>query len=54
MQYSERNPIELETDYPYVAQDGKCAYNKSKGVVSAKGYSHVPQFDPDQLKAAIA
>ena len=45
MRYSESNPIELEADYPYVAQDGVCNYDKSKGAVSAKSYSSVTAND---------
>ena len=52
--YTERNPLETEGDYPYVAQDAKCAYDKSKGVVGATTYTSVTQNSPDQLKAAIA
>jgi cathepsin L len=54
MGYSFENPIELESDYPYVAQDGKCTYDRSKGVVSAKSYTNVTPNSSAQLKAAIA
>ena len=54
LRYSERHPMETETDYPYVPKNGACKYDKSKGVVSAKSYSKVKKHDSDQLKAAIA
>ena len=52
--YTERHPLETEADYPYVAQNAKCTYDKSKGVVGAKSYSSVTANNPAQLKAAIA
>ena len=52
--YTDRNPQETEVDFPYVAQDSKCAYDKSKGVVGAITYASITQNSPDLLKAAIA
>jgi len=52
--YTEKHPLETESDYPYVAQNAKCTYDKSKGVVGATTYASVTQKNPDQLKAAIA
>ena len=52
--YTEKHPLETESDYSYVAQNAKCTYDKSKGVVGATTYASVTQKNPDQLKAAIA
>lgn len=35
MEWTETHPLELEKDYPYVAKDRTCNYNKAKGVVKA-------------------
>ena len=53
MKYSETHPLETEKDYPYVSKDGKCSYDKSKGVVAAKSYNSVTKNSPSQLKAAL-
>lgn len=45
--YTERHPLETEQDYPYVAQDAKCTYDKSKGVVKATTYASVKTNSPD-------
>jgi C1A family cysteine protease len=52
--YTERHPLETEANYPYVAQGGKCAYNKSKGAVKATTYANVKANSPADLKAALA
>lgn len=31
--YAEDHGIESETNYPYTAKDGTCAYSSSKGLV---------------------
>jgi C1A family cysteine protease len=52
--YAERHPLETEADYPYAPVDGKCQYNKSKGVVKVTKYSNIKANSPADLKAAIA
>ena len=52
--YTERNPLELESEYPYTAVGGKCQYTASKGVGKVKSYTNVPKNSPAQLQAAIA
>lgn len=45
---------ELESDYPYTAKDGTCAYDASKGVVQVTEWSWVmPRQSSDALKAAL-
>jgi len=53
-QYIEKNPLELESDYPYTAVDGTCKYATSKGVGKVAGFVDVTPKSSDQLKAAIA
>jgi len=51
--YAETHPLETETDYPYVAKTGTCAYDKSKGAVSVSSFKQVGQFSSANLLAAI-
>jgi len=51
--YAEKNPIELLEDYPYVAKDETCKYDKSKGKVSVTSYVNVKVDSVSQLKAAL-
>jgi len=53
VEYSAKNGLELETDYPYTARDGDCQYNKNKAVKVATGYQFVTANSTDQLKAAL-
>jgi len=53
-QYIETNPLELESDYPYISKDGKCKFDASKGVGQVGGIANVTPNSPEQLKAAIA
>lgn len=53
-QYIEKNPLELETDYPYTAQDGSCKYASAKGQGRVAAFTDVTPNSPAQLKAAIA
>jgi C1A family cysteine protease len=53
-QYVEKNALELESDYPYTAEDGSCSYKSGKGKVSVKGYKDVKANSPTQLEAAVA
>jgi len=40
-EYVEANGIELESVYPYTAQDGTCQYAKSSVVFTNTGYTNV-------------
>jgi len=54
--YTKTHPLETEVDYPYVAKSHGlfgCAYDKSKGVVSAETYTDVTPKNSTQLKAAL-
>jgi len=54
--YTEKNPLETEADYPYIAKSHGlfgCQYKKEKGVVGATGYSDVKHGDANQLKASL-
>lgn len=51
--YIEKNPLELETEYPYKAVDGKCAA-KGTGTGKVSAYTDVTPNSVDQLKAAVA
>jgi len=53
-QYVEKYGIELESDYPYTAQDGTCQYDASKVQFKITGFNDVPQKNNLQLKAAVA
>lgn len=52
-EYTEFNALETEGDYPYEAADGKCRYDKSKGVVKSTTWHAVTPLSPGALKAAI-
>jgi len=52
-EYIEKNPLELESAYPYTARDGTCKYVKTKGVGKVVGYTDVPQNSVAQMKAAL-
>jgi len=52
--YAESNKLETESDYPYTAADGKCAYDTSKGVVGVTSFNDVPANSTAQLEAAVA
>jgi len=45
---------ESESDYPYTAADGTCAFDKTKAVGQFSGYLNVTQFDEVALKNASA
>jgi len=53
VQYAAQNGLELESDYPYTAEDGDCNYDKSKTTQVAGGYSFVTANSTDELKAAL-
>lgn len=52
-EYAEENPIELLEDYPYVALDQACSYDRSKGKVRVTSYQNVKINSVEQLKAAL-
>ncbi len=52
-EYAEKNPLELEKDYPYAGVDQKCKADESKEKIAVDDYSSVPKNDVAQLKAAI-
>jgi len=54
MEYSAKNPLETEKDYPYLAYDNTCSYAKAKGKSSNKGHTNVKVNSAADLKAAIA
>jgi cathepsin L len=52
--YLETHKIESEKDYPYQGSDDNCAYVKSKGLFSVKGFNDVPQNSTMELELAVA
>jgi len=51
--YVQSNPLELESDYPYTAVDGSCAYDASKGAVGLSSWTMVTAQNPTAMKAAL-
>jgi len=51
--YAATNGVELESDYPYTAVDGKCKYAKKKAHSVNSGYEAVTAKSSDSLKAAL-
>jgi len=51
--YAASQGIELESDYPYTAKDGRCAYDLSKINQINAGYEFVTANSSDSLKAAL-
>lgn len=43
--YLKKYKIEKESNYPYNAKDGKCKYDKSKGVTGVSGYKDLSKTD---------
>lgn len=52
--YAKDNGMELESDYPYTALDGTCAWKKSLVQATPTGKVQVAQNNANALKAAIA
>jgi len=53
-EYVEANGIELESTYPYTAEDGTCAYSKSSVVFTNTGYTDVATNNEVALATAVA
>ena len=53
VEYAAKNGLELESDYPYIAQSGTCLYDKAKAFTVAGGYKFVTANSTDHLKAAL-
>jgi C1A family cysteine protease len=53
VEYAAKNGLEVESDYPYTARDGKCKYQKSKAINVANAYQFVTANSTDQLKNAL-
>lgn len=56
--YSDKHPIQLESDYPYTSgvtevESSTCSHSKVKGKVSAGGFSAQMLASPEQLKIAL-
>jgi len=51
--YTEKNPLERESDYPYTAKDGNCKYERSKGVGEVKDAYSVKADNPSALMSVI-
>jgi C1A family cysteine protease len=52
-EYVKTHPQDLESDYVYTAQTGKCQESKYSGKVTVKTYTKAPANSVAQLKAAI-
>jgi len=52
LQYTATNGIELESEYPYTAADGKCKYNSDDAHHVNTGYQCIAQKSSQQLIAA--
>ena len=52
--YLKTQGSELESDYPYKAVNGKCAYEEAKGQVHCPSFTNVQSGSVSQLKAAAA
>jgi len=53
LKYAANKGVELESDYPYTAKDGKCAYDAKKTVAVTGGYKLITTKSTEQLKTAI-
>ena len=53
VQYAGQNGLELESDYPYTAQDGTCVFSAAKAHKVNSGYQFVTPKSTVQLKAAL-
>ncbi|XP_035248384.1 cathepsin K [Anguilla anguilla] len=46
--------IDSEDSYPYVGEDGQCAYNKSGKAAECRGYKVIPEGNEHALQVAVA
>lgn len=53
LDYTAKNGIELETEYPYTAANGKCKYNSSEAHQVNNGWNCVGPKDAQQLALAV-
>ncbi|KAK9885468.1 hypothetical protein WA026_010962 [Henosepilachna vigintioctopunctata] len=53
-EYVQKNGIESEADYPYLAKDEKCKADSSKVVTKVSDYVQIESGNEEQLKNAIA
>jgi len=53
LEYTAANGIELESVYPYTAQDGTCAYNKANVVFTNQGYANVTSKNEASLETSV-
>jgi len=53
IQYTAKNGLETEADYPYSAKRSQCQFNSSKAHKVNSGYQMVTPQSTDQLKAAL-
>jgi len=54
-QYVKANKgIDMESAYPYTAEDGKCKFNPSKVGATCTGFTDITSGDEDALMTAIA
>ena len=53
--YAANYPLELESDYPYLAKEGYCNYDDTKAESKIKGFAdvRVGRKGPDALRAAL-
>jgi len=53
VEYAGQNGLELESDYPYTAEDGDCKYSKKKAQSVVGNYSFVTANSTVSLKTAL-
>jgi len=53
LQYTAANGIELESVYPYTAQDGTCQYNKANVVFTNAGYGNVTNYNEVAMETQL-
>lgn len=53
IKYASNNGLELESDYPFTAKDGKCAFNKTNAYSLDNFLSYITPNSSDNLKQAI-
>jgi len=53
LEYTAAKGIELESTYPYTAQDGTCKYNTASVVFKNNGYGNVTKNNEAALETAV-